>query len=808
MPLRFIAVVLTLAANPSWMSSADAEPVPVTHAQTVDITIDGKVDEAVWASVPAHGNMLVSQPDTLTTPAYATRTRFLYTNDGLYVAGVMEQPAHTLVSRLSGRDQFLNRDSFAITIDPSGAGLYGYWFEVNLGGSVMDGKVVPERSISEQWDGPWQSATAKTDTGWSVEMFLPWSMMAMPPGRSERRMGIWVSRKVAHLDETHSWPALPQTGARFMSALQPVEVPGIEPKQQAAVFPYASSGRDEINGESRSRAGLDFAYSPSPNLQVTGTLNPDFGAVESDDVVVNLTAFETYFPEKRLFFLEGNEVFVTTPRSDINRFSGPRGQGARATPSTFTPEPTTMLNTRRIGGAPRHVDIPEDVEVAGVERSKPTDLLGAIKLVGQAGGLRYGMLGAFEDEVRIRGTRETTGEATEVTADGRNFAAVRTIYEQTGGGRRALGYMGTMVSLPGDDAFVHGVDGHYQSKNGRFTWDGQYLRSDADGDVGHGIFNDFRYVPRQGLFVSGALDYLDDRLDISDLGFIRRNDVIVARSGIVRLTSRNLKFFRRVRNSLFFGFQSNTEGFANRVGIFSSHNYMLKNRSEIRAYINHFPARWDDRNSRGNGMYKVDKRWFLQLAYGTDSARPFSISGAATTMGEEFGKWTTGFDIGITFKPIDRFSADLDLRYQRLDGWLVYQEDRNFTTYAAHDVRPVLKTEFFISARHQFRLTVQWAAVKATDQRYLEVPDNPGPLEARPETPADGAEDFAISRLTAQFRYRWEIGPLSDFFAVYTRGGNIDEDSVDSSFDDLLSRAVDEPIVDAFVLKLRYRFGN
>ena len=171
---------------------------------------------------------------------------------------------------------------------------------------------------------------------------------------------------------------------------------------------YVRARPTRINDENKAKAGVDVLWRPSTNTQVTATVNPDFGAVESDDVVVNLTAFETYFPEKRLFFLEGNETFITSPRANPQSSqSGPQGQGARRSPQTFFREPTTLLNTRRIGGKARHVEIPEDddIDIPGVEQSKPTDLLGAAKVTGQAGKVRYGVLGAFEDEVVWRGTR-------------------------------------------------------------------------------------------------------------------------------------------------------------------------------------------------------------------------------------------------------------------------------------------------------------------------------------------------------------------------------------------------------------------
>ena len=780
--------------------------VAIPFFERIDITIDGDVNESAWLDLAGTDNMVVTEPDTGAKPTYPTVSRFIYTNEGLYVSAVMSQPRDTIVDRLSARDQNLNRDSFHITLDPSGEGLYGYWFEVSAGGTVLDGKVVPERAFSEQWDGPWQGAASVTEEGWSAEMFLPWSMMAMPQSEA-RKMGFWLRRKVAHLDETYSWPALPFRGPKFMTALKSMALPGVEPRRSLAIFPYASATHDEIKGEDDYEAGLDFSYRPSSNLQITGTVNPDFGAVESDNVVINLSAFETFFPEKRLFFLEGNEVFETSPRSDINRYnSRPLGTGPRATPLTYEPEPTTLLNTRRIGGAAKHVDIPTGVDVSGVEQSKPTDLLAAIKLVGQSGQLRYGVLGAFEDDVELAGTDTETGASVTVEAPGRDFGVFRALYEQTGEGRRSIGYMGTLVTLPGDDSMVHGVDGHILTSNGKWRWDGQYFYSQVRGTEGHGIFHDISYTPNRNWFFRGALDWLDDEVDVSHLGFIRRNDIITGRLGAIRRQSRGMKHLRSLRNSLFMTTQWNNDGFANRLGIYTNQTLGFNNRSEFKFTLNYFPEHWDDRNSRGHGLYKLDSRWFSQIGYGSDTAKPFSWSSAMTAEQEELGGWTYTSDLGFTYAPSGRFSLDLDLRYRKRHGWLVYRDGRNFTTYSADEMKPTMSADFFFNARHQLRMTLQWAGIKARDEDYLMVPLSEGALIQRPIPSPDGTEDFTISRLTAQIRYRWEIGPLSDLFVVYTRGSNIPS-QIDSGFDDLLSDAFSEPIVDVFVVKLRYRFG-
>ena len=787
-------------------------PIDVPYFEHVDISVDGRLDEAVWSQVPGYDAMLVIEPETLIRPKYRTISRFVYTSEGLYVAAFMEQPPETLISRLSSRDKYINRDSYGLTLDTSGEGLYGYWFVVNLGGSLMDGKVAPERILSEQWDGPWRGESARLPNGWSAEFFLPWSMMAMPAASTARIMGFWVDRKVAHTDERYGWPALPLNAARFMSALQPMRLQKLEPKPQFAIFPYASVTQDEIANEQDYRVGADLSWRPSTNLQLTATLNPDFSAVESDDVVVNLTAFETFFPEKRLFFLEGNEVFITTLRSDVNRYKFSRGSGARPTPQTFTAEPTTLLNTRRIGGPPRHVTIPADVEVAGVELGKPTDLLGALKVVGSNGRFRYGALAALEDDVELSGTviapgTPINGAPITVTEDGRNFGVIRALFESSGKGRRSIGYMGTIVTLPGADAMTHGIDTHYFSTDGKIKWDTQLMYSDVDRTGGFGAFTDLTYTQRRGLIHSAGLDYIDRKLDISDLGFIRQNDVITARYGIIRTKSQGLDYFRQIRSSLFVLAQTNTDGFANNIGIYTNQSFMFQNRSQTQLTLNYFPARWDDINSRGNGMFRTDARWYLQIAYGTDTARKFSWSGTVGAEQEELnGRWSWSSDFGFTYTPNDRFAVDLDLRFKKRDGWLLHRTGAAFTTYAAEDFQPRLAVDYFITARQQLRLTVQWAGIKAEAQEYWQVPVSEGELNSRAAPVLN--EDFTLSRLTAQFRYRWEIGPLSDLFVVYTRGSRLGGTDLDDSFGRLFNDALDQPVVDFLVVKLRYRFGS
>ncbi|MFV2090084.1 MAG: DUF5916 domain-containing protein, partial [Pseudomonadales bacterium] len=599
------------------------------------------------------------------------------------------------------------------------------------------------------------------------------------------------------------FPTLPSTGARFMSALQKLEFEDVKPKRQLDLYPYASGTYDAAAGTGEPKLGADLFWRPSTNLQVSGTLNPDFGAIETDDVVINLTATETFFPERRLFFLEGNEIFITTPRSSP-RSGGGRSTGSRRTTQLFIPEPIQILNTKRIGGA-ADVTIPPDVFVPGFELAKPTDLLGALKGTGQIGGFRYGAMVAFEDDVQLQGIN-TDGEEVAVDAVGRDFGIVRLLYENIDRGRKSIGYIGTQVKTAAYDATVHGADAHYLSTDGKLQLDLQLLASDVDSEKGYGGLFDLKYTQRRGVVHSLTLDAQDKKLDVNDLGFLRRNDNYGGSYSFNYTRSQGLKTLRLYNLNINTAYWENADGLATRYGTFFRNTFTFKNLFLIRTELDYFPKRWDDIESEGNGSYQIGDRWVTDISFGTDTSKALSFSGRLGARQEELGGWTYSTAVGVTFKPNHRFSLDLDLNYFDRDGWLLYQQGRNFTTFAAQDFQPRMGVDWFPSARQQLRMSLQWAAIKARDQEYWRVPEGGGylnPVIRDPDAPSD---DFVINRMTLQFRYRWQIAPLSDLYVVYTRGSNI-RSMLEDDFGRLFQDALRDPVIDFLVVKLRYRLG-
>ncbi|MEM7080498.1 MAG: DUF5916 domain-containing protein [Pseudomonadota bacterium] len=775
------------------------------------ITLDGKIDEPLWQRLRFYDEFMIAVPAKGVPGDYPTRMRLFASERGLYVSAIMIQPVETLVQRLSSRDDFQDRDTFGFTLDSGGEGSLGYWFIIALGGSQQDGKLLPERNYQRDWDGPWIGKSARRDDGWSAEMFLPWSMVNMTAKTGKRTLGFAATRQVSHKGERYQWPGHPYSSPKFLSAFNEVQVAGVQPVKQLAVIPFAAATVDEANDDDDLRVGLDLIYKPSPALQVSATANPDFGAVEADDVVLNLTAFETFFPEKRLFFLEGNEIFDAMPRASTgNIFRITANDDFAATSrrvflKDFIPTPISLINTRRIGGTARQVTVPTGVTPNRGQRDLPTDLLGAAKLTGQIGGLRYGVLGAFEDDVEWLGS-DALGNPIDIEDVGRDFGVVRVLYEDSGATRRSVGYLGTLVSGSLYDAEVHSIDGHYTSAGGKVVADVQLITSDVDENQGYGGSFDLMYALNGQWLHKFEVNYFDDEVNINDLGFLRRNNYANAKYVLLYNKQNLTDAIKNYRTTLILEQQYNIDpGVVTDSGIYWRNSMELPGRNTLKASLGYLPERWEDIDSRGNGAYRVDDRGWIDFLIATNSQPVFSFSAGVGALQEHLGDWTYSGSLGMTIRPSDKIKFDLDINYKKREGWLVYQGGRNFGRYSATEWQPSLSLDWFLAYNHQIKLSVQWAGVRAREEGFFGIPLGDGDLVPTARTLAD--HDFTVSLLTAQLRYRWEIAPLTDLFVVYNRGNTL-PNTIDSPFDDLFDDVLRDPIIDSLVVKVRWRFGN
>ncbi|MGH7483134.1 MAG: DUF5916 domain-containing protein [Longimicrobiales bacterium] len=287
------------------------------------ITLDGRLDEAAWSRAPAATDFRQSQPNEGEPATQRTEVRFLYDADALYVGARMfdELGAAGVRTRLVRRDVQPESDLLTIVFDSYHDHLGRTEFSINPSGVKGDAIGPGGTNVDASWDPVWQAATAIDSLGWTAELRIPFAQLRFPRDSSQT-WGLQVVRLVNRLNErSHwSWWPLDEVGgpSRYghLSALRIEADPG-----QAEILPYVVAQTEQAapgnpddpfyeESEGTVRAGVDLKYLVTSNLTLAATINPDFGQVEVDPAVVNLSAFETFFPERRPFFVEGQGVFA------------------------------------------------------------------------------------------------------------------------------------------------------------------------------------------------------------------------------------------------------------------------------------------------------------------------------------------------------------------------------------------------------------------------------------------------------------------------------------------------------------------
>ena len=307
--------------------------LPLSAAPTPAITVDGRPDEPAWAGAEVFHDFVVTEPYTLASPAHQTEARLLATPEGIAIAFRVTQPAG--VARLrerTPRDADMPGDRVNVFIDFDGDRKVAYNFTVGLSGALQDATWTNEVAYSPDWDGDWRAAVAEDDSGWSAEFLLPWSIAPMAGSDAPRRtVAVLFDRVLGATGERSASAPASFIRPRFVSDFPRVE---LDQYQSAVldVFPYATASHDLLDAGTEGKAGLDVFWKPSGDFQLTAALNPDFGQVEADELVVNFDAVETFFSDKRPFFTENQSQF------DLR-----------------TPDEGQLVYTRRIGG-PRDDD--------------------------------------------------------------------------------------------------------------------------------------------------------------------------------------------------------------------------------------------------------------------------------------------------------------------------------------------------------------------------------------------------------------------------------------------------------------------
>jgi hypothetical protein len=716
------------------------------------LRIDGRIDEEQWREAQVFRDFKRTQPYTLDAASVVTEARLLSTPEGIAFAFRCEQPdSIARVKPFTPRDRIRNADRVNVMIDFDADGKTAYNFTVSLSDSIEDAIITDENQFSTDWDADWQHAVQEDADGWSAEILLPWTIAGMRGSDTPTRdVAVYVDRVIAQRSERSAVPTAFYGNPVFVSAFQRVTIPQYR-AQILDFFPYVSALYDLKHPGSEFRAGADLFWKPSGDFQLTATVNPDFGQVESDELVVNFDAIETYYSDKRPFFTENQALF------DVR--SAPDG---------------VLLYTRRVGAA------------SDDGSGRAADITAALKLNGTAGNVKYGAFLAEEDD-----------EA------GRRFAAGRLLYTF---GESNIGALVTSVDRPALDrqAEVLANDWRWQIAPS-LRLEGQLLLSQIDQsgvtskDSG-GVLR-LTATPSENLQHTAILTHLGDALDFNDAGYMPRNNFnraywessykrndLPADGATASVTWRGIGMYR-----------ANDDG--DRL---NSYGYLTRN-AEFRAGGAYFlelrvdSAGYDDQIARGNGKIWRGARQWLFSEYASARRGKWQYTLGAWVFQEGVKDHALQLESSISYSVSDRLSIDGEINPRWSRDWLIWLDGDRLASYRRTQWDTALNINWFPKARHELRAKLQWFAVDAHDATAYRI-------AARGRLTEDGrAEDFSVNNFGLQLRYRYELAPQSELYLVYSRGGYEQRDRRDESAD-LFVDALSLRDADQFLAKLRYRF--
>lgn len=352
--------------------------------------IDGFIDDEVWDLVEWSGDFVQQEPYENAEPSQQTAFKVLYDDNNLYFAvRAFDNEPEKIEKMLTRRDEFAG-DWIGIAIDSYNDDLTGFGFTVNAAGVKSDGIVTNDNEFDETWNPVWYVKVMVDETGWVAEAQIPLTQLRFSK-KEEYVWGLEIMRQIFRKEEMSLWQKVPQNTARWVSLWGELKgINNIKPIKEVEILPYAmmkyeTSEKEEGNPFTTGskwgyNAGLDAKVAITNDLTLNLTVNPDFGQVEADPSEVNLSAFESYFQEKRPFFIEGSNIFNYPLTGGDGPFSS-----------------DNLFYSRRIGRRPSFEPEIDDNEF--INSPSYTRILGAAKLSGKTQkGLSIGIMESLTKE--------------------------------------------------------------------------------------------------------------------------------------------------------------------------------------------------------------------------------------------------------------------------------------------------------------------------------------------------------------------------------------------------------------------------
>jgi hypothetical protein len=723
-----LAALLALPAVASAQAGAHAQgATPRLQAveRTSPIVIDGRLDEAIWQSAPAASAFTQQDPTEGQPATQRTEIRIAYDADALYIGARMLDSlgAAGVHPQLSRRDQSSGGDYVQFVFDTYHDHTGRTVFTINPSGVKSDAGQASAYA-DPSWD-PVYTAEARIDSlGWTAELRIPFSQLRFP--RDEvQTWGMQVWRYVERINEISMWSfwRKDENGgpARF-GHVEGLRAP--RNRGRVELLPYVLSRASYVSptqpgspfqhdNDYDVRIGGDVKYQLSSTLTLDATINPDFGQVEVDPAVVNLSAFETFFSEKRPFFVEGSGLF---------------GFGDFWCINCSNAESMSLFYSRRVGRTPQGSVTRDDAEF--VQSPTNSTILAAAKVTGRTrGGLQVGLLDAVTRSERAIGLTETGERFTEQVEPGSNYFVARLRKNFNGGNATVGGMASSVIRRFDNDALRELIPGHAEAvgmdwevwwKNRTYHLLGNFALSNVAGNSlaieqlqyssarffqrpdrengGNGIFSDaldpsattlrgfggyLRMAKDAGPWQwETAVNYRSPGFEVNDVAFMNRADYVWTLANVMRRWTQPTSWYRNWIAIVGGQSQYNFDGDRTAGQLHAYTGGQLANYWNLAFYTELYPEVSDDRLTRGGPVARQPSGYLLHARMNTDLRRRVSFSTRHNYVSDALGGWYYGTSASVQVKPASNIQLSLGPSYSHELNKLQYvlrEEDASAT---------------------------------------------------------------------------------------------------------------------------------
>jgi hypothetical protein len=789
--------------------------------------VDGVLDDEVWKHAPIATEFTQRSPNEGEPATERTTIQIAYDDEAVY-AGILacDSEPERIITRLYRRDGLHQWESdwVGVSLDPHHDHQTGNYFFVGASGALKDGIIYNDDAFDATWDGVWQARTAIHDKGWTVEYRIPYHVLRFSQN-DKHTWGINVERYVGRKHEHSFWVMVPKSEKGWASRFGHLDgIKGIHPPEHVEFLPF-TLGRATLEpgglGSPDSRellpsAGLDLRYGLSTNFSLSATVNPDFGQVEADPAVLNLSVFETFFEERRPFFVEGSPIF-----------SG------------------ELFYSRRIGKLPGHFSIPFGVKT--IERPDATTILGAVKLTGKtASKTSIGILTALtapehatiEEIVTDPATGLGRMERREHLIEPLTSYFVGRVQQDVLKGNSRVGFITTAANRKdAESAYVGAMDWSLKLGEGTHQFSGTLGASLTGTEERSGWLTHLAYDKTGGWFRSSAgVSMYSPDFDANDLGYIPRANWLFPRLSVSLHKERPWGPFRQLSLVMDgwgdWGIQHEWAGQTERW-INLSKTLDLGFNAQFSNFWRAFPAVYysfeglDDLDTRGGPLIVKPANTRIVLWVGGDArlsvipdlwlSRRADVNGENPPYPWKKGSISWESAVGLRIKPASNAEFYIKPSYNRRRSksqWVqnidddgngvidhfVYGELKShtfgITTRAAVTFTPDLSLQFYMQPfvatgdYSNFRELARPSSYEFTP--YIELAENP---------------DFSRRSLRSNLVFRWEYRPGSTLFLVWSQSLSASLDTPSFHPWDSMIQSFSDEGQNIFLLKLNYWLG-